>query len=510
MIKSKLLRSFGPPGSLVLGWCGAGLLLSLAASADQLGSDRWPMFRGPNASGHALGTNHLPVEFGPGRNERWHVATPQGHSSPCVWGSLIFLTGADRESKQLETIAVRRSDGHIQWRSSVTAERLERVHRVSNGAPSTAVTDGRVVVVYFGSFGLVAYDFAGKETWRVPLPVFDSMNGSGTSPVLIDGTVYLNREDKVEQVLMAIDAVTGTKKWKLQHPDSGPNELGVASTPVFWNKQLLLHRGYSLSAYDAATGALAWVIPINTTGSSTPVISEGRLVVAAWNNFGESDQFPPWPPFARFLEKYDADKDRMLGKTELPDDLFLTVRPGVEPGLGGNMSVKMMFPVFDANQDQKLDAEEWKAAVTKVAELSKGEKHGVIAVDLTQAEKSSEKAILWRIERNVPEVPSPLVHRGQVYLVRNGGILTCADLDSGQINYQERLGASGPYYASPIEASDHIYICAGNGKVAVLREGKTFQLLAVNDLREGIFATPAAVGDDLLIRTEKQLFSFRR
>jgi outer membrane protein assembly factor BamB len=494
----------------VLAYLGACLLGSAPGLRAQPGSDRWPAFRDPNSSGHAGTTNLLPVEFGPGRNEAWRVATPKGHSSPCVWDQLIFLTGVETDSKKLETLAVRRSDGQIQWRSFIEAATLEDVHRVSNQATATCATDGQRVVSYFGSFGLVCYDLTGKEVWRLPMPVFHSMNGSGTSPVIVEGTVYLNREDSVEQVLIAVDVASGTQKWKRKHPNASSNRLGVTSTPVYWNRQLLVHRSGSVSAYDAASGEVAWFIPANITGCSTPAISDGKLVVAAWQNFGEPAQAPPWPEFATLLQKHDADKNGKLSKAEVPGDLLIAKRPELDPGLGGNMPLNMFFDNLDTNHDGQIDAGEWQAGLVEWKEYLKNSQHGVMAVDLTRPGQPSEKSILWKMERNVPEVPSPLIHRGQVYLVQNGGIVICLNLASGQVIYQERLGPLGPYYASPVEAAGNIYIAAGNGRVAVLREGTQFQLLGLNDLKEGVFASPAPVGDQLLIRTEKHLFAFRR
>jgi outer membrane protein assembly factor BamB len=423
---------------------------------------------------------------------------------------MIFLTGVQRDSKKLETLALRSSDGQVQWRSSIEAVELEDVHQVSNQTTATCATDGQRVVSYFGSFGLVCYDFTGKEAWRLPMPVFKSMNGSGTSPIIVEGTVYLNREDSVEQVLIAVDVASGKQKWKRKHPNSTANPLGVTSTPVFWNGQLLVHRNGSLSSYDVVTGDVAWFIPAATTGCSTPALGDGKLVVAAWRNFGEPEQTPPLPEYATLLQKYDADKNGKLSEAEFPGTLLLATRPELDPTLGGDMPFKMLFGRFDANHDGQIDAEEWQDAVSEWAEVLKKSKHGVMAVDLSKPGQPSEKSILWKMERNVPEVPSPLIHGGRVYLVRNGGIVTCLNLASGQVIYQERLGPMGPYYASPVEAAGNVYIAAGNGQIAVLREGAQFQLLAVNDLKEGIFASPAPVGNQLLIRTEKHLFAFRR
>ncbi len=479
------------------------------ASRKAAARDSWPMFRGPNASGHGAANTPLPVQFGPGQSERWSTILPPGHSSPCVWDHLIFLTGAEKDSTKLETIALRRSDGSIFWRRSVEAAQLERLHKVNNPASATCVTDGWKVISYFGSFGLVCYDFSGRELWRYPMPVYDCQNGSGTSPLLVNDTVYLNREDQVDQALIALDADTGTEKWKRKHPNSQPNGVGVASTPIVWNNQIILHRAGSIAAHNPADGEVLWFIPANTTGCSTPVVAEGKLIACTWTHAGEADQAPPWPEWATLVQKFDKNHDGKISEDEFPDDFAILIRPEIDPSLGGNISFKLAMFFFDENHDKAIDEAEWKSALVKSVDYLKSQKHGIIAVDLTHAGTPTAQNILWKVERNVPEVPSPLVHKSRVYLVRNGGLLLCLDLATGQILYQERLGAPGPYFASPVEAADRIYVAAGSGKVAVLQDGPSFQLLAANDLGEEIFASPAIAGEDLLIRTTKHLFAFR-
>lgn len=487
----------------------AALALSFAGSSQAAESpETWPMFRGPNAGGQSLSGNRPPVEFGPGRNERWNTALPTGHSSPCVWGDMIFLTGSDPEAKKLEVLALRRANGKIEWRQALQVSEPEKVHPVSNLATATPATDGRRVVSYFGSFGLICHDLAGRELWRHPLPVYECMNGSGTSPLLVDDTVYLNREDMVDQALIALDAATGVEKWKRKHANAEPSMSGVASTPIRWKDEIVIHRSGSISAYKVATGEISWFVPAKTTGCSTPTIADGKLIVAAWNNAGEADQAPPWPEFGGLLKKHDKDGDQKLSEPELPEDLLLLVRPEIDAALGGDISLKMAFGFFDENKDGGLDAQEWKAALDKTPEYLKSQKHGVMAIDLEKVTKPGER-LLWQLDRNVPEVPSPLVDDGRVYLVRNGGLAMCVDLRTGKILYQERLGAPGAYFASPIQAGGYIYFAAGSGKMAVVRRSEKFEVVAINDLREDIYATPAAAGPDLLVRTAKRLYCFR-
>jgi outer membrane protein assembly factor BamB len=110
--------------------------------------------------------------------------------------------------------------------------------------------------------------------------------------------------------------------------------------------------------------------------------------------------------------------------------------------------------------------------------------------------------------RSIPEVPSPIYHEGHVYLVKNGGILTCVNTQTGKRVYRKRIGPAGTYYASPILAGHRLYISSGGGRVTVIDvAAKTPRVLAQNEFGENIFATPAIVDDTLYLRTEQSLYA---
>src|SRR5581483_9727093 len=129
----------------------------------------WPEFRGPNSSGVA-GDAKAPLHIGPTNGVLWKTDVPWSPSSPCVWGNRIFLTTF--VDGKLETRGYNRADGKLLWTGEVTAEKLEGYHKIDGSpAAATPATDGNVVVSYFGSFGVVAYDLEGRELWRHRMPV---------------------------------------------------------------------------------------------------------------------------------------------------------------------------------------------------------------------------------------------------------------------------------------------------------------------------------------------------
>src|ERR1043166_2594266 len=126
------------------------LIVSLLASAVPIAlgavesTAYWPQFRGPN--GNALaGEQSIPLAFGPEKNLRWKVQLPAGHSSPCICGDRIFLTG--HTGTTLKMLCVQRSDGKVLWQREKTIPKLSTYEHIAGSpANSTAATDGRLVV----------------------------------------------------------------------------------------------------------------------------------------------------------------------------------------------------------------------------------------------------------------------------------------------------------------------------------------------------------------------------
>ena len=478
-------------------------LLIYFTNTTQASEPVWPRFRGPNGSGHAAEGQNPPVEFGPEQNVLWKTPVPRGHSSPCIWGDNIFLTGFDKEKKELQVFCIERSSGNIRWSRIVPAKEIEWVHPVSSPAAPTPATDGERVYVYFGSFGLVSYDFAGKQQWAVPLPVPETAYGSGTSPIVFGELVILNRHEEKEPYLLAVDRKSGETAWK----QSRQPKMETESTPIVWEKQLVIHRYGEIVVCDPADGNHIWSVSTATTGVSTPVIGNNVLFVGAWTNFGEPDQLVELPDFQAFVKQYDKDGDMKISKTEFPEDLAVARRPEA-----GNIEwtqwylKKRNFQEFDSSKDGLLDETEWKGVVAQY--LGPYTDHGLIAIKPGGKGDVTDTHVLWKEKRSVPEVPSPLYYDGRVYMIKNGGIVSCMDADSGKLLYRERLGAAGPYFSSPIAAHGRIYIASGKGVITVFAAGDTLQVLARNDLKEKVFATPAVVDNKLYVRTVKHMYAF--
>ena len=167
------------------------------------------------------------------------------------------MTGV--ENSTLVVIALRRRDGMLLWRQRVPSDQLENVHPFSNPAASTPATDGQRVYTYFGSYGLLAYDFTGKEVWRKPLPAPPTQFGAATSSIVFEGRVILQLDgNDGHSELLAFDARTGDPVWRTPRPLLRESW----STPIVWTHdgrdEIITVGSNRLTADLVSDGAERW------------------------------------------------------------------------------------------------------------------------------------------------------------------------------------------------------------------------------------------------------------
>jgi outer membrane protein assembly factor BamB len=133
---------------------------------------------------------------------------------------------------------------------------------------------------------------------------------------------------------------------------------------------------------------------------------------------------------------------------------------------------------------------------------------GTLAIRLDgRTGELTKSNVVWKHKRSNPFMPSPLAYRGYVYVVGDRGIGTCLDAATGKQVWKERLGEQ--YYASPVAGDGKLYFPSKEGVVRVVRAGPRFELLAENDLGEGLIASPAIADGEIVLRGEKHLFCVR-
>lgn len=113
---------------------------------------------------------------------------------------------------------------------------------------------------------------------------------------------------------------------------------------------------------------------------------------------------------------------------------------------------------------------------------------------------------LWRRAENTPDVPSPLVVDGLLYLCRENGVLICMDAKTGEQIYEKRAH-SDRYRASPVYADGKIFLTARGGTVTVVKPGREFEVLATNNVGEAISASPVISGGRIYLRTFESLYA---
>ncbi len=467
---------------LFWGWwrlCALGCLIG----GVQAGEASWPQFRGPNGSG--VGEGSFPVHFGPETNLAWSVAAPSGSASPCVYGNRLFLVG--REENRLVTVCLDRTTGKVLWTSELSPDRIQQRSGASNPDASTPCTDGQRLYVYFGSFGLVAYDFDGRELWQKPLPTPVTQHGTGSSPVVVDGKLILVCDQDAESYLLAVDTRTGQTVWRTPRPDA---RRGF-STPLLWPPAapsvVVVAGTLRLVAYRIDGGREEWSVeglPNEMVASPT---SDGETIyVAGWTPGAGVSQMPS---FDDLLTQADQDHDSRLSQAEAP------------PG-----PAKHHFQYIDANRDGFIDRGEYEG----MASIFQRSQNAMLAVQPGVSGKESAPIVRWKQTRGLPYVPSPLCHQGRVWVVKNGGLISCYDARTGRSLFQEeRLDSLGDYYASPVAAGDRVCVISQPGTAVVLRSGDSLEIIARNTLGEPVLATPAIAGGCLYIRTQRRMMAFR-
>ena len=448
----------------------------------------WDRFRGPNGSG-VIATAPLPLTFGPQTNVVWKTALGPGHSSPVISGHRIFLTAFEED--RLFTVCIGRKSGRILWRQAVNRPRTETLdHRNNPASPSPVVDEAGNVYVFFGEFGLVSYDPMGVERWRLPMGPFNNVYGMGASPIMARGMVILVCDQQQESFLVAVNAKTGQVHWRRSRPEAKSGHSSpVLYAPEGGPLQVLVAGSFLLTSYDVMTGEkLWWVGGLPFEMKSTPVMNGDTLFVNGFalslNQPGQLIDVESWDDA---VAAHDADRDDLISTEEFPND-----------------RTRSLLHFFDLDSDGQMDEESWNYYRAAMASVN-----GMIAIRLGGSGDMTDENILWRYHRAVPQLPSPLLFQGVLYMINDGGIATSFCPATGEVIARGRIkGAVDEYYASPVAADGKIFFVSESGKVAVVRPGGSFEVLAVNDLGSPAYATPAIADGRVYIRTAEALWAF--
>jgi len=447
----------------------------------------WSRFRGPNGSGVSAAVN-VPTEFGPAKQVIWKVALPPGHSSPILFGDRIYLTAF--RGNDLVTFAIDRTAGKILWERRAPSVTPNVVDKRNNPASPSPAVDAGGIYVFFPDYGLIAYDAAGAERWKMPLGPFNNIYGMGASPVIIGDQVVLNCDQSVGSFLLSVDAKTGRERWRTPRPEAKSGH----ATPIVWRApggrdQILVAGSFLLTAYEPATGKkIWWVRGLSFEIKSTPVIGLDTLYI---NGYGSTENNPgnkvTVPSADEVWKTADKNGNGVLDKTEFP-----------------NYTAAFWFDACDLDHNGTLSKDEWeyyRAALDS--------ENGMLAIKLGGSGDMTSTAVRWKYQRSVPQLPSPLLYKNVLYMVNELGVVTTLNPETGAVIKQGRLtGALGNYFASPVAADGHIFFTSERGAVAVLPSSGDLTPIAVNNLAEDCYATPAFADGRIYVRTVEALYAF--
>ena len=354
-----------------------------------------------------------------------------------------------------------------------------------------------------------------------------------SSPVVIGNRIFLTtavslsgkEEATADRSLrvLALDAETGKPAWDVEvftakSPRAHRKNSHASPTPVFEDGRLYVHFGHlGTACLDATTGKTIWATqeyaytPVHGNGSS-PVLFEDMLIFSA---DAEKD------PKVIAIDKTTGKQRWAFARQSDAKKKFSFCTPLIIDVNGQKQLISPGSGVVNA-LNPKTGEEIWRCyygegysvvprpvyAHGMVFVSSSYDKPVLLAIKVDGKGDVTNTHVAWTIDKAVPHNPSMAVIGDELYFVADNGILTCADAKTGQIHYSERC--TGPISASLLVADGKLYLQDEKGLGVVVKPGKSFEILAQNDLGERSLASYAVIGSDLLIRTEGNLYRIKK
>ena len=425
--------------------------------------DNWAHWRGPTGNSVAPNANP-PTTWSETTNIKWKVPVPgRGSGSPVIWDDKVFVVTAVR------------SDGKPEPAEASGGQRGGRSFGGRRSGGRGRGGEGGSASIPKLQFKLLAFNRAdGKLLWEktateaTPHQATHSTNGFSSASPCTDGKHVHAHFGSRGLYCYSMD---GELKW--QRNDFGKmdtrNDFGEGSSPTLHESTILVpwdHDGESfLYALDKTTGKDIWKTPRHEpTCWATPLVVEhngGKQVIMNGQTCARGYDF-----------KTGKELWRCAGQTERPVASAVTDGNLVFIGSGYRGSFLGAF---------KLDG------------------HGDI---------EGTDAVQWVIERDTPDIASPMVSGGRLYFHKGkSGILTCVDAKTGKPYYSsQRIDGIDKTYASPVAAAGKVYLTGRSGTTVVIEDAPELKVLATNSVGETVDATPAPIDNELFIRGQSHLF----
>jgi outer membrane protein assembly factor BamB len=271
------------------------LAAAMSASSDPVADQFWPQWRGPLSTGEAPHADP-PLSWSEHDNVKWKTPIPgEGDSTPIVWGDRVFLlaavpTGtnaaapaapqAPAEIYQFVVLCLDRPTGKVLWQRAARQEAPHEGRQENNTfASASPVTDGRLLLAFFGSRGLHCYDFEGNLKWARDFGKMKTKMGfgEGSSPALWGDRVVINWDQEGDDFIAALDTASGQELWRT------PRDASTGwSTPLIvedhGRRQVIVNASKKVRAYDLASGKELWSCAGQTANAIPSPVSAAGIV----------------------------------------------------------------------------------------------------------------------------------------------------------------------------------------------------------------------------------------
>jgi len=367
--------------------------------------------------------------------------------------------------------------------------------------------------------------------WKTPIP----LQGWST-PVILDGQIWLTTgtPDGHELYAICVDAESGAVKFNNKLFDvESPEPLGNAvncyasPTSVIEPGRVYVNFGtYGTACLDTATGKPLWErrdLPCrHFRGPGSSVVLFDDLIILTFDGVDQQYMAALDKKTGKTVWRTDrttkwADLDEN-GKPKREGDFRKAYSTPLVVTADGKSQLVTVGSSAAFSYDPKTGAELWTLRMpgytpatrpvfgNGLAYLTTGRgKQELLAVRVSGHGDITDTNVAWKAEGSVvPQEPSPLLVDGLLYVVTNNGLATCLDAATGAQVWSERIG--GNYLASPIVAGDRIYFFSTQGKATILKAGRTYEVLGANTLDASFMASPAVLGNALILRSKTDLY----
>ena len=368
---------------------------------------------------------------------------------------------------------------HVKWKTAIHGRGWSSpVIWGSQVWLTTATEDGTelAVICVDKESGKILQD---KVLFRVATPQFCHKFNSYASPtpVIEEGRLYVTFGSPGTACL---DTKTGAVLW--ERTDFVCNHFrGAGSSPIVWGDLLIMNFDGSdhqfIVALDKKTGKTAWETP--------------RSVDYKDMKDGKPEADGDW------RKAYGTPHVMMQGTEPVLLSSGAKAHYGYDPRTG-----RELWRIDDhAHHSAAARPVIGHGMEFISAGFSQGE---VFALKLGGSGALDEASVAWRIKKAAPNKPSLILDGDLLYMVNDGGIVSCVEAKTGNVIWSQRV--QGNYSASPLFAEGRVYVFSEEGKVGVLKAGREFSLLAENQFDAGFMASPAVSGKALYLRTKTSLY----